>query len=106
MKTTKKENLKNYLLNACQYRAEDYEMQAPKDFEQAREMIKTIFENEKGKTYKTPHGKFESFSDWIFGLCFCSPIAEDLTPYTRVCNNIIMEQNVVKDIFNLVYYGV
>ena len=103
MKTTKNENLKNYLMERCIERAEDYNMQAPKTWEEAKTMIQGIFESEKPRNYSTYRGKYQTFIDWIFGLCFCSPIMEDLTPFTNCKTPLIQENDVATRIYNLIY---
>lgn len=103
MKTNKIENLKNYLMDSCIDRAEDYNMKSPTNFEEAREMIQRIFETEKPRNYNTYRGIYETFIDWIFGLCFCSPIMEDLTPYTNYKKPLIQENDVATRIYNLIY---
>lgn len=103
MKTNKIENLKNYLLERCVDIAKDYNMKKPTSWEEAREMIQRIFENEKRENYSTYRGRYQAFIDWIFGLCFCSPIMEDLTPYTNYKKPLIQENDVANKIYNLIY---
>lgn len=103
MKTTKTENLKNYLMDRCTDMAEDYNMKEPTNFEEARGMIQHIFETEKPRKYNTYRGRYETFIDWIFGLCFCSPIMTDLTPYTNYKTPLIQENDVATRIYNLIY---
>ena len=99
-----KGTLKNYLINSCLDRYEDYNRQAPKTWQEAKQMIKEIFEVEKPcNYYATSFDKYKYFNDWIFGLCFCSPIMEDLSEFTTEQDELKAEQLVADAIYNLIY---
>ena len=75
------ELLKNYIFNCCIERAKDYNRESPKNWREAKKMIIEIFDAEKGFEVARI-GRRQAFKNWILGLCFISPIMEDLTPYT------------------------
>lgn len=103
MRTTKqqKENLKNYLFDACTDRAADYGREEPKTWEEAKAMIQEIFAEEKGWDYTKP--LFARFNSWIFGLCFCSPIMEDLSQFTSQTDEMEAERETAWAIYDLIF---
>ena len=92
------------MFNACTDNADDYNMKKPKTFEESKEMIKSIFKAEKGVEIARL-GLRQAFHDWLMGLCFCSPIMENLTPFTRYKNNISQENDVADKIYQIIFYG-
>ena len=98
----KKENLKNYIFEACKDRAADYGKDSPKNWKEAKKMIFDIFHEEKGDEVAR-FGRREAFRRWVFGLCFISPIMEDLTPYTYKTDSIEQEEDTENKIYKLLY---
>lgn len=100
----KAENLKNYIFNCCQDRATDYNEPAPTTWNDAKVLVQKIFTQEKGAEIAR-HGKRWAFNSWVFGLCFISPIMEDLTPYTtrEKATETEKENDTEQKIFNLIF---
>lgn len=102
MKTTKIQNLKNYLINRCKDNKENYNYSEDiNTFEDAKIMIKNIYQVEKPSQKDNKN----TFIDWLQGLCFCSPIIEDLTPFTRCKNAFSQEMDVCQKIYQLIFNG-
>lgn len=101
-KTTKKENLKIYLINACLNHAQENGKEKPKKWEDVKIYINKIFYEEMiaHNPNKNINYRFSLFKDWIFGLCFCSPIMEDLTRFSNFKKDHIKQEN---DVFNKIY---
>lgn len=109
MKTTKKENIMAYVRHAViehiTENEENIQVFSNKDI---KEYINNVFYNEMLKynnMYKSGKiSRFNLFKDWIMGLCFISPMAEDLTPFTRYKKDYIQqEHDVLNSLINLYY---
>lgn len=101
-KTTKKENLLNYVKDACIEHAkengENIVFSTHRDF---KKYINKVFYNEMLKYNKMYENKkvsrYNLFIDWVMGLCFISPMVEDLTPFTRFKVDYLSQE---KDVLN------
>lgn len=96
------ERLRNYLMDTCKDNASAYGMLEPETFAEAQKMIRTIFEEEMGFCVERL-GWYAAFRDWMFGLCFCSPIGERLDSYSDARTEIEKEEDVVNKIYKLIF---
>lgn len=94
--------LANYLLDACKLKASGYNMQAPATFDDAKKMIKAIFEKEKRFEIKQK-SYYNAFKGWMLGLCFCSPIMQDLSNYSSFEKKEQKEIDVICKAYDLIF---
>ena len=102
------ENLREFIFECCRDRAEDYSLKSPNSWNEAKKMVKKIFDEEIPKQGNfTNYTTKKRFEHWIFGLCFCSPIMLDLTPYTgkatTIANKIEQEQEAFEMMYKLIF---
>lgn len=108
-KTTKKENLFNYVKEACIVRIkEDYGIEYKElTKKEVKAFVNAVFYSEKLKHNKMYENKKISraklFTDWIEGICFISPLGEDLTPFTRCKLWYTQERDIIETLFNMFY---
>lgn len=65
--------------------------------------ISRVFEAEKGGKYTTLNQMIKCIEDWIQGLCFISPIMEDLSQYSRCKTEERKEQDVINRMINIIW---
>ena len=107
-KNTKYQNLRAYVKHAViEHIKENGANIQVFNHQDIKAYVNNVFYNEMLKynnMYKMGKlSRLNLFKDWVMGLCFISPIMEDLTPFTSCKDYIKQENDVLQKLIDLYF---